>query len=458
MNSYNKNPIPTKKETRHLHVWEICENDYLCFDSATCSVYSSTNISSFKSLINQPNTVQPSNTYSPLKHNFTKNYHPAQFVFCLTDACNLNCEYCYQGEYHGDNREGALKIEDALKNVDILAKSKRKGVKTIIFFGGEPLLEKGLLKEIVLYCEKEHPNVKWAFSMTTNGTLLDEDIFNFIKKRNFSIMVSLDGPPGSGLVKTSKETIENIRIAEELAPNTISSIRVTLGPKKPPDLISLVDFFENLGIKRIYVALASLGTVGTKSLYNWSSAKDLWISEFNRYSDYCISFFIKNKRFPYFMPFAKAFKMYLTGEIFEHYNPYIPCGIYRGMVAVGQDGNYYPCHRFVGMKSAIIGYDLFSESYSKFVSDKLNQYGNRDVKCKSCWCNPLCHGGCPHDCVDNNMEFKSELTDDYCDIVRSLYENMFKIIYKIMGNKKLLLQKGIIREQDNCFRLSSEGE
>lgn len=120
----------------------------------------------------------------------------------LTRACNLTCEYCFS--HHG-NRLKRMTFETAKKCVNfILKEASEANINQLMsrfrsvdigFWGGEPLLEWELMKQIILYAENcdESKDVIVTFSSTTNGTLLTEDKFDFLNEHQLAFLVSIDG-------------------------------------------------------------------------------------------------------------------------------------------------------------------------------------------------------------------------------------------------------------------------
>ncbi len=115
----------------------------------------------------------------------------------VTHRCNLACEYCCFGEHYDRSRKGsaaAMSLETAKQAVsEFLSHKPARGA--IGFYGGEPLMEFELIKEIVDFAEdlaKQH-GIDSHFSMTTNGTLLSDEKIHYLAAHNFSVMISLDG-------------------------------------------------------------------------------------------------------------------------------------------------------------------------------------------------------------------------------------------------------------------------
>lgn len=120
-----------------------------------------------------------------------------QLILQLTRACNLNCSYCYtSGKYADENALSAqMSHETCLKAVDFFCERAVDSRKPFIsFYGGEPLLRFDLIKETVAHVRKKYKRKTFGFNLTTNGTLLDSKIIEFLVKYDFGILVSLDGP------------------------------------------------------------------------------------------------------------------------------------------------------------------------------------------------------------------------------------------------------------------------
>ena len=121
----------------------------------------------------------------------------AELVLLITQTCNLKCSYCFAEAYmdsNSDNRvmspaTARISIEKILKSVTDLRK--------ILFFGGEPLIGFAAIRESVKaseeYCRAYQAQMP-AFTISTNGTLINQKIIDFFQKHNFSVIISLDGP------------------------------------------------------------------------------------------------------------------------------------------------------------------------------------------------------------------------------------------------------------------------
>lgn len=179
----------------------------------------------------------------------------------LTDACNLNCKYCFESKHkkvHYIKKEDVEKIVNIIKNNASKKVYKNKGKLPyfVIFYGGEPLLN----SEIMFYLVeklKRIENINFAFGINTNGTLITKEIAKKLKKHNFSVCVSLDGwedindkarvyKNGKGTYKDSLKGILNL-VKEGIIP----SISCTLGKHNYEYAPKIVEHFYTLGIREM---------------------------------------------------------------------------------------------------------------------------------------------------------------------------------------------------------------
>lgn len=114
----------------------------------------------------------------------------------INKKCNLACDYCYVGDKTNktmDDRIAYRSMEFAIERIK--CENHRNRIIKINFLGGEPLLDFDKVKNIVYYCEanSKENQIKFLYTITTNGTILDLSIIEFLIKYKFSLKVSLDG-------------------------------------------------------------------------------------------------------------------------------------------------------------------------------------------------------------------------------------------------------------------------
>lgn len=158
--------------------------------------------------------------------------HLSQLVFEVTDGCNLNCKYCsYSSMYEGyDNREfKKLSFKVAKTTIDYVMNIRDSSLDvnyplTVSFYGGEPLLNFSLIKNVINYISDTYPNQKVNYAMTTNAMLLNKHL-KFIVSNKFKLTISLDGDEkGQGYrvdysgKNSFKRVISNIILLKKIYP------------------------------------------------------------------------------------------------------------------------------------------------------------------------------------------------------------------------------------------------
>ncbi len=121
----------------------------------------------------------------------------ATLTLQVTQQCNLRCDYCaFSGLYENKRKHAnrRMDFETAKKAMDFyFERNREKREAHISFYGGEPLLEFGLVKQCVQYAKQRMKNKTLTFGMTTNGTLLKDDVIQYLDENKFSVAISLDG-------------------------------------------------------------------------------------------------------------------------------------------------------------------------------------------------------------------------------------------------------------------------
>ena len=136
--------------------------------------------------------------YQPFVEKFKETRQTVVKALCLHIAhdCNLACKYCFaeEGEYHG--RRELMSFEVGKKALDFLVANSGNRVNLEVdFFGGEPLMNWDVVKQLVEYGRslEEPNNKKFRFTLTTNGVLLNDEIMEYLNKEMSNVVLSLDG-------------------------------------------------------------------------------------------------------------------------------------------------------------------------------------------------------------------------------------------------------------------------
>ena len=328
---------------------------------------------------------------------------------CLNIAhdCNLRCGYCFaaQGDFGHGRKLMPFKVGKAAIDFLIEHSANRHNLE-LDFFGGEPLMNFDVVKQVVKYArsiEKEH-NKNFRFTITTNGLLLDDDNIEFINREMSNVVLSLDG----------RREIND-------------KLRYTVNNKGSYDIV--VPKYQKLvaqrGDKEYYVR-------GTFSKYNLDFTQDvLHINELG-FDQISVEPVVTDESLPYalteadlpaiFDEYEKLSKLLIErkkqGNSFNFFHFMIdldqgPCAIKRlrgcscgnEYVAVTPEGDVYPCHQFVGMDEWKMGSVLDSsvDIEKKKMFSKANVYAKPE--CTNCWAKFYCSGGCNA----NNMQYNDSI-------------------------------------------------
>lgn len=330
----------------------------------------------------------------------------------IIHGCNLRCKYCFadEGEYHG--HKGVMDIETAKKAIDYVVKRSgpRRNIE-IDLFGGEPTLIMDTIKEIIAYARENEK--KWnkniRFTMTTNATLLNDEMMDYMDKEMGNIILSLDG---------RQEVNDNVRIKidgsgsyDDILPNIKKMVS-----KRNKDKMFYVrgtftrantDFYEdvmamaNEGFREISIEPVVLPDEHPLSLRE----EDL-PTIFENY-DKLYDEMARRKREGDEFRFYH-FNVDLNGGPCV-YKRISGCGAGFEYVAITPQGEVYPCHQFVGKEEYKLG-TIDDDSYDKELAKKFKMaHIYNKPKCRDCWARFYCSGGCQA----NNINFNGDINVPY---------------------------------------------
>ena len=346
-------------------------------------------------------------------------------ALCLHIAhdCNLRCEYCFAST--GDFGEGRklMPLETGKQAIDFLLKhsANRKNLE-LDFFGGEPLMNFEVVKQVVAYARsKEQEYGKhFRFTITTNGMLLNDDNIDFINKEMSNVVLSIDG----------RKAVND-------------RMRKRVDGKGSYDII--LPKYQRLvaqrGDKEYYVR-------GTYTKYNLDFSNDVFDLLEHGFDQISVEPVMADENDPYAITEADLpaiFKEYevlmnkildyeKTGKKFNFFHFMLdldqgPCAIKRlrgcgcgnEYVAITPDGDIYPCHQFVGMEEWKMG-NLEEGTFDqakKADFAKAHIYTKPD--CRECWARFYCSGGCNA----NNYQYAGDIRKAHklsCEIEKKRLE------------------------------------
>ncbi|MBE5943213.1 MAG: thioether cross-link-forming SCIFF peptide maturase [Lachnospiraceae bacterium] len=346
-------------------------------------------------------------------------------ALCLHIAhdCNLACKYCFaeEGEYHGDR--SLMSFEVGKKALDFLiANSGNRVNLEVDFFGGEPLMNFQVVKDLVAYGrskEAEH-NKKFRFTLTTNGMLLNEDVMEFANREMDNVVLSVDGrkevhdfmrPTRNG--KGSYDLIiDKFKTMAEMRNQTNYYVRGTFTHHNldfSKDVLHLADMgFKQISMEPVVAPDDQPYAIKEEDL-------PMLFAEYDALAKAMIEREKDGKGFNFF-----HFMIDLTGGPCL-YKRLSGCGSGTEYLAVTPWGDLYPCHQFVGMEQFKLGnVDIGIEKTELVDEFKLCNVYAKD-KCKDCFARFYCSGGC----AANSYNFHGNLLDAYdigCELERKRVE------------------------------------
>lgn len=323
----------------------------------------------------------------------------AGFYLFVSQDCNLKCSYCYGDG--GDYRKGKMLMDEATaRNFLERFIDGRQRQYVVNLFGGEPLLNFSLIKKFVLEAKAKARSMgfKINFNITTNGTIWNSEIRDFIKDHITNITVSLDGP---------KEINDIQRIPMgDFSPHdrTLETLKELRRIKENNYVIRTIvtkNSFNKVGeVYRYNIPLASGGLGVTPVDVDPSHPLALTEEEHRVMVEGIVK---KNTENLFIFSTEDAPQFYgYTFDLFElmffkKYRPR-PCNAGKTVVAVAADGELYPCHRFVGYKEFAVGNVNNREPLNGNYQQILGEFKRATVdsmeRCNLCWARYMCGGCC----------------------------------------------------------------
>ena len=367
--------------------------------------------------------------FSPdIYENYIVDFKKRQTVvkaLCLHIAhdCNLACRYCFaeEGEYHG--RRALMSYEVGKKALDFLVANSGKRVNLEVdFFGGEPLLNWQVVKDLVAYGRSlEEPNhKKFRFTLTTNGILLDDEILEFANKEMANLVLSIDGRkeihdlmrPYRGGQGSYDKVVPIFRKAAESRGQMNYYVRGTFTRNNldfSKDVMHLADLgFEQISVEPVVASPEDDYALREEDIPALLEEYDRLAAELlnRRKEGKGVNFF----HFMIDLEGGPCVAKRLSG-----------CGSGTEYLAVTPWGDLYPCHQFVGKEEFLMG-NVFEGIARTDIRDEFktcNVYAKE--KCRNCFARFYCSGGC----AANSYNFHGHINDAYdlgCELQRKRIE------------------------------------
>ena len=337
-------------------------------------------------------------TFEPIAGDLKKKTAGVVKALCLHVAhtCNLNCSYCFasQGKYHGDR--ALMSLEVGKRALDFLVEnSGTRHNLEVDFFGGEPLMNFDMIKELVKYAREieKKAGKNFRFTLTTNGVLIDDDVIDFANRECANVVLSLDG---------RKEIHDRFRVDyqgkgsfDKIVPKFQKFVRERgegsyymrgTFTHANPDFLEDVKVMLDLGFRELSMepVVCAAGDPSELTPEDIEIVKEQYVK---------LAELMHKKR--------------REGDPFTFYHYMIDlkggpciykrisgCGSGTEYMAVTPWGDLYPCHQFVGDEKYRLGsiYEGVTNTAAREEFAACNVYAKEE--CRDCWARLYCSGGC----------------------------------------------------------------
>ena len=360
-------------------------------------------------------------------------------ILNVTEQCNMRCKYCsFSGAYFYErsHQDNSMSFETAKRVVDFFRTHSRKREKVYYtFYGGEPFLSFPLIKKVVDYVKSTEKDRQIYFGTTTNGTLLKDELIDFLIQNKFSLTISLNGPQqvhdryrvfanDNPTFNFIADNLKRIRDKDEQYYNQNVAFNATICP--PYDLVELMNFFETYDLSKDHSIRSNFVEANDNSFFDQFEQEDLDLSdgwkELNalymkktvkgeKVNGFISSFFEKGM-----MRLHQRPMLNLDGEI--HLTGMCTPGVRR--LFVSPEGKFHICEK--------IGYHLpIGDVESGFDFKRIHSLLNRFIAisqkdCTRCWAMRLCSACFFH--AKKNNQLDKERKKEYCPIEKNSLKSL----------------------------------
>ena len=337
-------------------------------------------------------------TFAPMAGTFKQRSGDVVKALCLHVAhtCNLNCSYCFasQGKYHGER--ALMSLEVGKRAIDFLIEnSGTRHNLEVDFFGGEPLMNWEVVKQIVAYArsvEKQH-NKNFRFTLTTNGMLINDEVIEFANREMSNVVLSLDGRrevhdatrvdyAGHGSYDRIVPKFQKLVAARGGKGYYMRGTFTHRNPDFTKDVLHMADLgFTELSMEPVVAAPDDPMALTPEDIEIVKQQYELLATEM-----------LRRERAGKPITFYHYMIDLTAGPCI--YKRISGCGSGTEYMAVTPWGDLYPCHQFVGEEAYRLGniWDGVTNRELREEFRACNAYARPE--CADCWAKLYCSGGC----------------------------------------------------------------
>ena len=347
-------------------------------------------------------------------------------VLNVTNKCNLSCKYCYE---YGEDKLAAPAASAATRFMDestafesvefLLKRGGHLPRLTLTFFGGETLLNFKVVRATVEYARRRarEAGKQIDFSLTTNATLLTEEIIQFLTENHVGVTISIDGPKelqdrfrtyinGAG---SYDQILPRIRTLLKNHKTRPVGARVTL-TSQVMDVVRIFDHltddigFYEVGFAPVTTSANTLYAIGDKGF-------DSMLDQFTKLGERYLEKAVKGE----YLGFSNMTDQ--LQEIHTGVTKSYACGAGLGLLGVSPTGDVALCHRFVDSAEHKLG-----NIRTGIDEEKRHEFNRRThlankLECHTCWARGMCSGGCYHEAQVRYGDI-GHANLHYCDWIR----------------------------------------
>jgi radical SAM protein with 4Fe4S-binding SPASM domain len=433
--------IPIDKEntlffhTETLQIYPLQDKELIGFLSyykengreKTMKAYSTEDFKAIDDFIHEKISEAP---VSPVSRQDINRTEFIEVVLPIAACCNLNCPYCFaqtDGGFHFGNftekdidRVAAFLVE---KNTD------EEHPFTIIFFGGEPLLKFDIMQYTVQHFKEKYPSRKVNYSITTNGTLLNEEIIRFFIENNVAVLLSLDGPENEFNVRdfrtggnSTSTVLKNIELLKRHGINF--EIRATL-INTNPYVVETCDFFEKLKVR--FMAVFAYESENKDN--NFDQYDESVLESIKTQMEKLLLYYVEKMQTD--QPIYNKWFETILSEVFRfRLKRQNACGAGVSFFTITANGDIFSCSHFLNNPKYRIG--NISEGIidkSHMVPIAVDEIG----ECAACWVKHLCRGGCLAQKISTGKSNVTALIPNACALEKLKWNLYIRLYYYVLS-------------------------
>jgi uncharacterized protein len=363
-----------------------------------------------------------------------RNFPLTTLVLNVNTGCNLSCTYCYKEDLASPSDGLKMSYETAVESIEMLLReSPGRNKYNIVFFGGEPLTHMPLIRKVVAYCESRFAELAATpdFTLTTNATLLSDQLIDWFNQHRFGLTVSMDGPRGlhdrnrltvggHGTYDIVSEKVKRLLAAGMSRP---VGCRVTL-THGITDVPAIFDhLYHDLGFHEVGFGPVTSGDI---EAFNLRPEELLQVfSGMKQLGQRYLQEALENRN----LGFGNMHQ--LMTDLHEGNKKQLPCGAGVALLAVDTEGGLNLCHRFTGSalpRFGTVKTGIDKPRLARFVEQRLDR---SDTGCETCRIRNLCSGGCYHESYAKTGD-PALPTYHYCDLMRDWVDFGVQVYSRLM--------------------------